>query len=135
MKLVFEGDSIVAILNQMTETMAAIAKNHNVDVEAVPQQAPRKSKVKAPPEPVIIDEADPVEEMMEESVDAKAQAAVDLLKLKNEQLDRLRDLFNAGKGPFVRELLAKYGDGAKVFPEVDAVHFPAIKADIDRELN
>ena len=57
-----------------------------------------------------------------------------LLKLKEQQLGRLRDLFNAGKGPFVRQLLAKYGEGAKVFPEVDAKHFPEIKKELDREL-
>jgi hypothetical protein len=71
----------------------------------------------------------------EEFVKPETKAAIDLQVLKNEQLDRLRDLFNAGKGTFVRELLSKYGEGAKVFPEVDAKHFPAIKVEIDKELN
>jgi hypothetical protein len=60
--------------------------------------------------------------------------AVALHKLKQETLARLRDLFMAGKGATIRELLKKHGHGALVFPEIDPKYFPAIKADIDREL-
>ena len=61
-------------------------------------------------------------------------SAVALEKLKTETLDRLKDLFVAGKGKFVRDLLMKHGHGAKVFPEVEARWFPAISADVDKEL-
>ena len=112
-------------------------------------EKPKKTKAKQEPQPeprnedipegvLVHDVPEPQVEELEEKpqpVDAKARAAVDLLKLKNEQLDRLRELFRAGKGTFVRQLLQKYGQGAKVFPEVDAKHFPRIKQDIDQELN
>lgn len=95
------------------------------------EATPKKAKA---PEPVeLIEDAMDLPE--EEFVKPETKAAIDLQVLKNEQLDRLRDLFNAGKGTFVRELLSKYGEGAKVFPEVDAKHFPAIKVEIDKELN
>ncbi len=63
-----------------------------------------------------------------------AREAIDMQKLKESQLDRLKDLFVAGKGALVRELLKKHGNGAKVFPEVDASRFLDIKKDLDREL-
>jgi hypothetical protein len=58
----------------------------------------------------------------------------ELTKMKEETLNRLKDLFVAGKGKMVRELLTKHGHGAKVFPEVEAKYFPAIKEAIDKEL-
>ncbi len=85
-------------------------------------KAPAKAKAKAP---------DPVPEPEEDEAEAESP---DLVAVKNAQLDRLRDLFSAGKVKFVRELLATYGGGAKVFPEVDATLFPAIKKAIDKEL-
>lgn len=110
-----------------------------VPAPAAPREAPPARKAKAPkPEPAAEppqEEPQVEEEELEAPVDARAKAAVDLLKLKNEQLDRLRELFKAGKGTFVRQLLQKYGEGAKVFPEVDAKQFPKIKREIDQELN
>jgi len=61
--------------------------------------------------------------------------AVALHKLKEETLKRLRDLYLSGKGTFVRELLAKHGHGALVFPEVEAKYFPEIKADMEKGMH
>jgi len=103
--------------------------------KASPEREPEVEKVPTP-EP----QSEPDEEVLDaveeedEPVTPDAEKAVAAQKLKDQQLSRLRDLFNAGKGSLVRELLAKYGHGAKVFPEVDAKHFPAIKVELDREL-
>jgi hypothetical protein len=106
---------------------------------------------KVAPEPVVIDDDDADAEAMKQA-GFKAQQAEDedmeipstgnsgshdaiaLHKLKQETLARLRDLFMAGKGAKIRELLKKHGHGALVFPEIEAKYFPAIKADIDKEL-
>ena len=79
------------------------------------------------------EEPDPTEELADDPEYVAASVdAVALHRLKEETLKELRSLYISGKGPFVRQLLAKHGHGALVFPEVDAVHFPAIKADLDR---
>ena len=104
------------------------------------KQVREAKKAKAPEpeplveEPAVTDNEEAPDTIVEEDVTPEAEKAVALLRLKEQQLSRLRDLFNAGKGPLVRQLLAKYGEGAKVFPEVDAKHFPAIKVELDREL-
>ena len=128
----FEADSTERLREQMLMFLGQPVP--------VAQAKPAKSKTaKSVPE-IQIEEPQqepPVEEpeiLEDEPVTPEAQSAVDLLKLKEQQLSRLRDLFNAGKGPLVRDLLKKYGEGAKVFPEVEAKNFPAIKIELDREL-
>ena len=79
------------------------------------------------------EDPDPTEELAEDPEYVAASVdAVALHRLKEETLKELRSLYISGKGPFVRQLLAKHGHGALVFPEVEAKHFPAIKADLDR---
>lgn len=159
MRIQFEADTFsdileeikafVAILKGMTEVRAGELSAQAAEAAPVAfdahdeTPAPKKIKkaakgatitkaaAKPAPEPADEDE----DETEAEDAPEDMRAAVDLEKLKNEQLDRLRDLFNAGKGPFVRKLLSQHGGGAKVFPEVDAKRFPAIKVAIDRELN
>lgn len=101
-----------------------------------------------PPEPRDeVEEVDVASDAPDEEVEAMAddsdnpfedpatarQKAVDLIRLKEKQLDRLKDLWVSGKGAFVRELLKKYGNGAKSFPEIDAGQFVDISNEIDRE--
>lgn len=79
------------------------------------------------------EDPDPTEELQDDPTYAEASVdAIALHRLKEDTLKQLRNLYISGKGPFVRQLLAKHGHGALVFPEVDAVYFPAIKADMDR---
>lgn len=141
--ITFEAETVEALREQMASLWLGQGAKH--PVEQIDSK-PKKQKAKAPepqPEPEVEPEAEAeavtdIEEAeaetMEETVTPEAEKAVALLKLKEQQLSRLRDLFNAGKGPLVRQLLAKYGEGAKVFPEVDPKHFPAIKVELDREL-
>lgn len=92
---------------------------------------------KPEPEPQPEPQPDPqqaVNEEEEDNVTPAQQEAVNLYKLKEETLDRLRELFPKGKGALVRQLLADHGHGAKVFPEVEAIHFPAIKEALDKAL-
>jgi hypothetical protein len=146
MKIELEG-TYTNICDQMAEFLKGsayvvttvaeqvVAEADRGPVERIDSRPKKASRAKAPePEPVVTDNEEAPEEIVEETVTPEAEKAVALLKLKDQQLSRLRDLFNAGKGPLVRQLLAKYGDGAKVFPEVDAKHFPAIKIELDREL-
>jgi hypothetical protein len=79
------------------------------------------------------EDPDPTEEL--EGDPSYVNAAMDtvaLHRLKEETLKQLRNLYISGKGPFVRQLLAKHGHGALVFPEVDAKYFPQIKEDMER---
>ena len=164
MRIQFEGQTFSDILTQIDEFAAHIATltglqalvaatvaapqsedaaaANGADEPATAAAAPKKpgrpkKAAKAAPKQEQEPEEEEVEAVDEDEADEPQdmRAAVDLEKLKNEQLDRLRDLFSAGKGPFVRSLLKAHGGGAKVFPEVDAKRFPAIKAAIDKELN
>jgi len=109
-----------------------------------PVEAPVAAPVAAPdPEP------DPLEEAIDQltnEVDAddafaKADdvaAGIEVLDtvsnemLKREVISSLADMFTAGNVKVVRHVLHKYGRGAKSFPEIDPVHFPEIKAALDR---
>lgn len=146
-RVILEAEDVEAVREQMLAFLGmkqAVAQGF-VEPVAEPEAPKAKKTKKAAPaapvaEPDAIEEEEPepvfeAEEQEEDIVTPEAEKAVMLLKLKEQQLSRLRDLFNAGKGPLVRQLLAKYGEGAKVFPEVDAKHFPAIKVELDRELN
>lgn len=138
---------IIGVSNKIAENKAAEAAGAGNGAEAPEEPVEAAPAPKKPGRPKKAAKAAPKQEPEEEEVDDVGEAdepqdepqdmraAVDLEKLKNEQLDRLRDLFSAGKGPFVRSLLKAHGGGAKVFPEVDAKRFPAIKAAIDKELN
>lgn len=151
----FEAESAERLREQMLLFLGLqVVPAGQIDAKPVTATVVRKSKKdKAPapapepppPEPEVIDDDDADAEAVEralgltraakeEDVTPEAEKAIELHKLKEQQLSRLRDLFNAGKGPFVRQLLAKYGNGAKVFPEVDAAQFPHIKVELDREL-
>ena len=138
----FEADSAEQLRAQMEAFLGPKPELQPEPQKAEPAPAKTKAKARAPEpqkaaEPEVELEPEPSEPPQKEEeqpVDDRARAAVDLLKLKNEQLERLRDLFRAGKGPLVRQLLQKYGEGAKVFPEVDAKHFAKIKVELDREL-
>jgi hypothetical protein len=138
-RVTFEADDVLRLREQLVlflngpqpalkERVEALKadpyENIPDNAQAAPEPAPPPKKTKAP-------KAEPQQEAQMED---KTKIAIDLQNLKNEQLDRLRDLFNAGKGTYVRDLLKKHGGGAKVFPEVDAAQFPAIKKDIDKEL-
>lgn len=134
-RVTFEADDVVRLREQIELFLAGPRPTLKERIEAskgpfeqlpLEPPPPKKTKAKAPePEP---------EEEEDILVKPDVKQAVDLLKLKEQQLDRLRELFNAGKGTYVRELLAKFGNGAKVFPEVDAAQFPEIKKAIDKEL-
>jgi hypothetical protein len=79
------------------------------------------------------EEPDPTEELAGDPTYEQASLdSIALHKLKEDTLKQLRNLYISGKGPFVRQLLAKHGHGALVFPEVDAKYFPEIKADMER---
>lgn len=97
--------------------------------KAITKAKPKKLKI----EPVIVDD---IEDTLpeEEPVHENLKDALALNKLKEETLGRLKDLFIAGKGKYIRTLLQKHGHGAMVFPEVEAKYFPAIKAEIDKEI-
>jgi len=162
MRVAFEADSAAELRAQMEaflgpkpmlreqfQDMAAKVLAAKEAIAATEPRKPKKARAPEPqkaaePEPEL--EPEPSEPQPEEAaagaagaeeapdVTPEAKTTIDLHKLKEQQLSRLRDLFNAGKGPLVRKLLAQYGDGAKVFPEVDAKHFPKIKIELDREL-
>lgn len=126
-KIVFEADSIPRLREQMILFLGA---PQGATLPFVPD-----------PEPYIqspIEEDDlPGEIKPVKAASAKAEIKADtkeLAKMKEETLNKLKDLFVAGKGKMVRELLVKHGHGAKVFPEVEAKYFPAIKEAIDKEL-
>jgi hypothetical protein len=79
------------------------------------------------------EDPDPTEELAgDPTYEEAALDTIALHKLKEDTLKQLRNLYISGKGPFVRQLLAKHGHGALVFPEVDAKYFPEIKADMER---
>ena len=115
-----------------------------------PRTKPLEAPVAAPvaaPEP----ETDPLEEAIDaltnqvdaESLEPDEDAgytidvgsvgnAVDNEMLKREVIASLSDMFTAGQVKTVRHVLHKYGRGAKSFPEIDAAHFPEIKAALER---
>lgn len=134
-------------------------ENGGVDFDALPKKRgrPKKSETPIEPKEASVREAapataevkhamedddilntpredpDPTEELGEDPAYVEASFdAIALHRLKEETLKQLRNLYISGKGSFVRQLLAKHGHGAHVFPEVEAKHFPAIKADLDR---
>lgn len=156
MKIEFDGDwndimaDIVRMVNQMGFQIVPFGPPPEYDRQAdagvnevpeeirfaagtdAPKDEPAPKKRGRPKKEAAVQEQ---EEPLPQAEEDKKQDPVALLKLKNDTLKRLRDLYVAGKGTFVRELLAKHGDGALVFPEVAAEHFPAIVADLERELN
>jgi hypothetical protein len=124
--------------------------NEVVDFDALPKKRGRPKKVEPTEAPATEadvkaameddeilntprEDPDPLEDLQGDPDYVEASLdAVTLHRLKEETLKKLRSLYISGKGPFVRQLLAKHGHGALVFPEVEAKHFPAIKADMDR---
>ena len=129
-RVTFEADDVLRLREQMALFMGGPQPTLKERVENIA----KVKKALAKPEPQMEPEEPVLEEEEDILVKPETKSAIDLLKLKEQQLDRLRELFNAGKGTYVRELLAKFGNGAKVFPEVDAAQFPEIKKAIDKEL-
>ena len=113
----------------------------------LPQEKRRPGRPRKEPPPAQENGLEAVEEPAAEPIEDVAAEpqkdpfveppvdAVALHKLKEETLKRLRDLYLSGKGTFVRELLAKHGHGALVFPEVEAKYFPEIKADMEKGMH
>jgi len=112
------------------------------EVEAKPRRAHRRvnpvgnGKAKEEPAEAPVEEAtgpaEPeevfeVEIVEEEQPDAGPQDSLADLKLKEEVLASLHTMFLAGNVKRIREILTKYGHGAKSFPEVEAKHFAEIK--------
>ena len=56
----------------------------------------------------------------------------DLLELKDRMIDALQAAFRAGKVQKVRDVLNKYGSGAKSFREIDVSLFPEIEKAIQK---
>jgi hypothetical protein len=132
-KIVFEADSIPRLREQMLLFLGA-PQGATIPVERVAElrEMANPGEDESPSwSPEDIEEE--IKVKREKKVEAKAEAK-DLAKMKEETLNKLKDLFVAGKGKMVRELLVKHGHGAKVFPEVEAKYFPAIKEAIDKEL-
>ena len=150
MKVEFDGSfadimaDIVTVLNNMglqvvpfapPQAQAASQPSPAPEPQPAPE-APKKARGRPrKEEPVEANESVPqAEEDPFSKAEPEAMDAVALLKLKQDTLKRLRDLYVAGKGTLVRELLHKHGHGANVFPEVEAIYFPAIVADLERGL-
>lgn len=121
--------------------------NETVDFDALPKKRGRPKRaepVEAPATAADVRAAMEDDDILDtpredpdplEDLQGDPGAPVDtvaLHRLKEETLKQLRSMYISGKGTFVRQLLAKHGHGALVFPEVEAKHFPAIKADMDR---
>jgi hypothetical protein len=75
---------------------------------------------------------DDVRDEADKTADRAANTAVANEMLKREVISSLADMFTAGNVKVVRHVLHKYGHGAKSFPEIEAIHFPEIKAALDR---
>jgi hypothetical protein len=148
MKLEFEG-AVPEIMQQIIELLNAIGlrvEPMNTPQPDVPKEeyvdpAPKKrGRPRKEPEPEVNyvngaeDDTEDQDMEIPSTESSGSTSAVELHKVKEETLKRLRDLFVAGKGTKIRELLKKHGRGALTFPEIDAKYFPAIKADIDLEL-
>jgi hypothetical protein len=155
MKIEFEG-AVPEIMSQIVELLNAIGLRVTPMNEPFPEAErepemdepspkkngrPRKAAKPEPepdPEPSYVNGEDNDTEDSDMEVPSTASSGspgpLELHKIKEETLARLRDLFLAGKGSKIRELLKKHGHGALTFPEIEPKYFPAIKADIDLEL-
>jgi len=101
-----------------------------------PDPDPLEEAFSSMPSPDAIDAGgdlpDDVDEVDNANAIGDARTAVDNELLKRAVISSLADMFTAGNVKVVRHVLHKYGHGAKSFPEIDPVHFPEIKAALDR---
>jgi hypothetical protein len=142
--LPYTPDPIPAPQESLPEPVKARRAHRRVK----PVEAPVEAPVAAPePEPDPLEEAidaltnevdasmpiddEPVVEDID-IISGEPLKAVDNEMLKRDVIASLSSMFAAGNVKTVRHVLHKYGHGAKSFPEIDAVHFPEIKAALER---
>ena len=140
----------VILPDEPQESPPEPAKQRRAHRRVKPVEAPVAAPVAAPePEPDPLEEAIdaltnevdasmPIDdEPVVEDIDIISGEPLQKVVVDNEMLKRdviasLSSMFAAGNVKTVRHVLHKYGHGAKSFPEIDAVHFPEIKAALER---